>query len=117
MPAGYPGPSVRVRKVASDTATPYQFAAKYSGDGDRWAELLDVNPSLRKVYPQFEVGATTPYGWGDSPDPDAPSGWGPSLLPWKIGQDVYLPAAWHETASGGVAGFGSSSWWPDLYTS
>jgi hypothetical protein len=105
---------LRIRKIASDTVTPSQFSDRYSGSGDRWEELLSYNPTLRKVFPQFEVDAETPYGWGDSPDPDAPSGWGPSLLPWAIGQEVYLPPGWNQST---IAGFPQQDWFFDLYTS
>lgn len=88
------GPKTRV--IASDTAYPSTFAAKYSGDGNRWKELTAVNPGLHVVYLHWDPESDKEAGWFTSPPSYIPAGkvQEEGLSPWTIGQTVTLPDSW-----------------------
>lgn len=54
------------------TELPSQVAAHYTGDGNRWRELVETNPDLR-----IRKVGTTEY-----------------LTPWKSGMVIVLPKTW-----------------------
>lgn len=88
------GPKTRI--IASDTAYPSTFAAKYSGDGNRWKELTAVNPGLHVVYLHWDPESDKEAGWFTSPPSYIPAGkvQEEGLSPWAIGQTVTLPDSW-----------------------
>lgn len=67
-------PTERVLK-AGDTA--WGFAQSYTGNGNRWRELLPINPTLREVPGKTTGGKTTVF-----------------VQPWNPGQKVKIPVSW-----------------------
>jgi hypothetical protein len=58
---------------ATGVQTPYAIAKRYTGDGNRWREIMPINPRLKEV----KVGTVT------------------QVVPWVPGtQMIWLPMAW-----------------------
>jgi hypothetical protein len=90
---------------------PYSLAKTYTGDGNRWKEILPLNPNLKVAYSN-PVPADPGTGSHDQPDgqkvpDDEGSFWSSfkmsgsstatpttTVSPWNAGQVIQLPISW-----------------------
>lgn len=93
-PPGPPPVAARRTYVIRAGDTAYGLSQRYTGDGNRWREILTANPSLKTV----QVPHVTFDD--DSAGHDADSGGGSKttyitqIRPWNPGQTINLPDGW-----------------------
>lgn len=76
-----PAPPVsQIVRVLKSGETAWGLANEYTGDGNRWRELLPVNPTLKEIAGTTTDGKKTVF-----------------LNPWRVGQTVKIPPAWAST--------------------